>query len=167
MRHSSTILLVTFALAAPAAAQAQINQAVTPVTSRIEAVTVYPDGATVTRAIRVDLPQGDSVLRAEDFPPALDPASLRVEGDAQAQLVVGGIDARPPRAERPPTDPAIEGRIEALKDERANSPPALPKPHRSASATRARLGRLRSGARPLRRWPRKSPRRMPPFAKRG
>jgi uncharacterized protein (TIGR02231 family) len=118
MRHSSTIFLI-FALAAPTAAQAQINQAVTQVTSRIEAVTVYPDGATVTRAIRVDLPQGDSVLRAEDFPPALDPASLRVEGEAQAQLVVGGIDARPPRAERPPADPAIEARIEALKDERA------------------------------------------------
>ena len=94
MRHSSMVLLV-FALAAPvapAAAQTQTTQ----VTSAIEAVTVYPDGATVTRAIRVDLPQGDSVLRAEDFPPALDPASLRVEGEAQAQLVVGGIDARPP-----------------------------------------------------------------------
>jgi uncharacterized protein (TIGR02231 family) len=118
----SAILLV-FALATPAAAQAPVNQAVTQVTtqvtSRIEAVTVYPDGATVTRAIRVDLPQGDSVLRAEDFPPTLDPASLRVEGEAQAQLVVGGIDARPPRAERPPTDPAIEARIEALKNERA------------------------------------------------
>ena len=117
MRNSAVLLV--FALAAPAAAQAQVNQAVTAVTSRIEAVTVYPDGATVTRAIRVDLPQGDSVLRAEDFPPALDPASLRVEGEARAQLVVGGIDARPPRAERPPADPAIEARIEALKDERA------------------------------------------------
>jgi uncharacterized protein (TIGR02231 family) len=123
MRHSAVLLVFALAAPAPAAAQAQINQAVTQVptqvTSRIEAVTVYPDGATVTRAIRVDLPQGDSVLRAEDFPPALDPASLRVEGEAQAQLVVGGIDARPPRAERPPADPAIEARIEALKDERA------------------------------------------------
>ena len=117
MRNSAVLLV--FALAAPAAVQAQVNQAVTAVTSRIEAVTVYPDGATVTRAIRVDLPQGDSVLRAEDFPPALDPASLRIEGEARVQLVVGGIDARPPRAERPPADPAIEARIEALKDERA------------------------------------------------
>jgi len=75
MRFPSTMLCLV-ALAAPAAAQ-------TDVTSAIDAVTVYPDGATVTRVIRVALPQGDSVLRARDFPPGLDPASLRVEGDAQ------------------------------------------------------------------------------------
>jgi uncharacterized protein (TIGR02231 family) len=57
-------------------------------------------------------------LRARDFPPLLDPASLRVEGDAQTRLVIGAIDARPPRADRPPADPALEDRIEALKDER-------------------------------------------------
>jgi uncharacterized protein (TIGR02231 family) len=104
-------MLCLVALAAPAAAQ-------TDVTSAIDAVTVYPDGATVTRVIHVDLPQGDSVLRARDFPPGLDPASLRVEGDAQARLVIGGIDARPPRAERPPLDPELENRMEALRDER-------------------------------------------------
>jgi N-terminal domain of unknown function (DUF4140) len=63
MRFSSATLCVIFAFATPAAAQTEI-------TSAIESVTVYPDGATVTRRIRVDLPQGDSVLRAVDFPPA-------------------------------------------------------------------------------------------------
>src|SRR5258708_37667442 len=111
MRCSSTILCVIFALTTPAAGQTEI-------TSAIESVTVYPDGATVTRLIRVHLPQGDSVLRAADFPPTLDPASLRVEGEAQARLTIGGMDARPPRAERPPADPALEDRIEALRDER-------------------------------------------------
>src|SRR5229473_6151397 len=96
-------------LAAPAAAVAQ-----TEITSAIEFVMVYPDGATVTRRIRVDLPQGDSVLRAMDFPPTLDPASLRVEGEARAKLTIGGIDARPPRAERPPADPALDDRILSL-----------------------------------------------------
>ncbi len=114
MRFSWTLLCLA-ALVAPAAAQTQTP---TDVTSAIDAVTVYPDGATVTRVIHVDLPQGDSVLRARDFPPGLDPASLRVEGDAQARLVVGGIDARPPRPDRPPLDPALEDRIEALRDER-------------------------------------------------
>ena len=114
MRCSSTILCVIFGLAAPAAAVAQ-----TEITSAIESVMVYPDGATVTRRIRVDLPQGDSVLRAVDFPPTLEPASLRVEGEARARLTIGGIDARPPRAERPPTDPALDDRIEALRDDRA------------------------------------------------
>jgi uncharacterized protein (TIGR02231 family) len=110
MRFPSAMLCLV-AFAAPAAAQ-------TDVTSAIDAVTVYPDGATVTRVIRVELPQGDSVLRARDFPPGLDPASLRVEGDAQSRLVIGGIDARPPRAERPPLDPELENRMEALRDER-------------------------------------------------
>jgi uncharacterized protein (TIGR02231 family) len=110
MRIPSAMLCL-IVLAAPAAAQ-------TDVTSAIDAVTVYPDGATITRVVHVDLPQGDSVLRARDFPPGLDPASLRVEGDAPARLVIGGIDARPPRAERPPFDPGLEDRIEALRDER-------------------------------------------------
>lgn len=114
MRCSSTILCVILGFVAPAAASAQ-----TDITSAIESVTVYPDGATVTRRIRADLPQGDSTLRAIDFPPTLDPASLRVEGEAGARLTIGGIDARPPRAERPPTDPALEDRIQALRDDRA------------------------------------------------
>jgi uncharacterized protein (TIGR02231 family) len=112
MRFSSTILCVIFALATPAAAQTEI-------TSAIESVTVYPDGATVARRIRVDLPQGDSVLRGVDFPPTLDPASLRVEGAARARLTIGGIDARPPRTERPAADPALDDRIESLRDDRA------------------------------------------------
>jgi uncharacterized protein (TIGR02231 family) len=113
MRFSPMILCVIFALVTPVAAAAQ-----TEITSAIESVTVYPDGATVTRRIRVDLPQGDSVLRAVDFPPTLDPASLRVEGEARARLTIGGIDARPPRAERPPADPALDDRIQSLRDDR-------------------------------------------------
>jgi uncharacterized protein (TIGR02231 family) len=112
MRMASTLLCFAV-LVAPAAAE-------TDVASKIDAVTVYPDGATVTRVIHVDLPQGGSVLRARDFPPGLDPSSLRVEGDGAARLVIGSIDARPPRADRPPFDPALENRIEALRDERGS-----------------------------------------------
>lgn len=82
-------------------------------------MTVYPDGATVTRVIEADLPNGDSVLHAADFPPTLDPASLRVEGEAPARLTIGGIDARLPGADRPPLDPTLDNAIEALHDERA------------------------------------------------
>ena len=88
------------------------------VKSAIDAVTVYPDGATVTRLITVDLPQGDTTLIARDFPPGLDAASLRVEGETGARVTIGAIDARPPRAERPPTAPELEKRWMALKDER-------------------------------------------------
>lgn len=89
------------------------------VRSSIDNVTVYPDGATVTRVISVDLPQGDTTLIARDFPPGLDTASLRVEGETAAPVTIGAIDARAPRAERPPTAPELEKRLQALKDDRA------------------------------------------------
>ena len=90
------------------------------VRSAIDAVTVYPDGATVTRLITVDLPQGDTTLIARDFPPGLDASSLRVEGETAARVTIGAIDARPPRSERPPTAPELEKRWQELKDERAS-----------------------------------------------
>jgi uncharacterized protein (TIGR02231 family) len=105
--------VLMFAGAAPALA------ADMDVQSAIDAVTVYPDGATVTRVITVDVPSGDTTLIAKDFPPGLDPASLRVEGEGAAAITIGAIDARPPRAERPVIAPEIEKRIEALRDERA------------------------------------------------
>jgi hypothetical protein len=49
-------------------------------TSAVDAVTVYPDGASVTRLISVDLPAGDNSAVLKDFPLTLDPSSLRVEG---------------------------------------------------------------------------------------
>src|SRR5947209_10529468 len=88
------------------------------VRSAIDSVTVYPDGATVTRVISVDLPQGDTTLIARDFPPGLDASSLRVEGETAAPVVIGAIDARSPRPERPATAPELEKRWQALKDER-------------------------------------------------
>jgi uncharacterized protein (TIGR02231 family) len=89
------------------------------VRSSIDSVTVYPDGATVTRVISVDLPQGDTTLIARDFPPGLDTASLRIEGETAAPVTIGAIDARAPRLERPPTAPELEKSLQALKDQRA------------------------------------------------
>jgi uncharacterized protein (TIGR02231 family) len=88
------------------------------VRSAIDAVTVYPDGATVIRHITVDLPAGETTLIARDFPPGLDAASLRVEGESATRIVIGAIDARAPRPERPASAPEIEKRIETLQDER-------------------------------------------------
>jgi uncharacterized protein (TIGR02231 family) len=140
-------------LAAAAAAAGEIE-----VRSTIDAVTVYPDGATVTRVIRVDLPQGDTTLIGRDFPPGLDPASLRVEGETSARVVIGAIDARAPRADRPANAPEIEKRIEALRDERA----ALDDGIAAQTARKAFAQRFaedapigggeRGGARPLTEW---------------
>ncbi len=86
----------------------------------MDAVTVYPDGASVTRLVTLDLPAGDNTAVLKDFPLTLDPSSLRVEGEAGGKLTIGSIDARPPRAAPPVNLPELDKRIEALKDDRAN-----------------------------------------------
>ena len=88
-------------------------------TSQIDEVTVYPDGATVTRLIRLDLPAGNSTLFARDFPLGLDPSSLRVEGEGGDRLVIGAVDARQPLPTAPANVPEIDRRLEALRDQRA------------------------------------------------
>jgi uncharacterized protein (TIGR02231 family) len=98
---------------------AAADAAGTDVNSKVEHVTVYPDGASVTRLVEADLAAGDQTLIARDFPPSLDPTSLRVEGAGSSRIVIGAIDARPPRAEGPPVSPELEQCIEALTDERA------------------------------------------------
>ena len=110
---TTSLVLVTMAVASPSwAVDLDANSA-------IDTVTVYPDGATVTRIIAVDLPSGDSTLVAKDFPLGLDTSSIRVEGEGGAKLTIGTIDARPPRA-APVNLPELEKRIEALNDQRAD-----------------------------------------------
>ncbi|MBR0814002.1 mucoidy inhibitor MuiA family protein [Bradyrhizobium diazoefficiens] len=110
---TTSLVLVTMATASPSwAAELATNSA-------IDTVTVYPDGATVSRIITVDLPSGDSTLVAKDFPLTLDTSSIRVEGEGGAKLVIGTIDARAPRA-APVNLPELEKRIEALNDQRAD-----------------------------------------------
>ncbi|WP_085962791.1 mucoidy inhibitor MuiA family protein [Bradyrhizobium sp. ORS 285] len=126
--------------------------------STVDAVTVYPDGATVTRVISLDLPAGDSTAVAKDFPLGLDASSLRVEGEAGAKLVIGTVDAKPPRAAPPVNLPEIDKRIEALKDERANLDGAIAAAlarkkfaERFAETSPAGLGE-KGEARPIAEW---------------
>ncbi|WP_439358642.1 mucoidy inhibitor MuiA family protein [Bradyrhizobium sp. DASA03007] len=111
---TTSLVLVTSAVAVPSWA-ADVDAK-----SAIDTVTVYPDGATVTRVISLDLASGDSTLVAKDFPLSLDPSSLRVEGEAGAKLTIGTIDARPPRTAPPVNLPELDKRIEALRDQRAD-----------------------------------------------
>jgi uncharacterized protein (TIGR02231 family) len=114
-RLVTTSLIVFTTLAAMQAKAADVDA-----TSAVDAVTVYPDGASVTRAITADIASGDNTLVIKDFPLTLDPSSLRVEGEAGARLTIGAIDTRQPRAAPPVDLPELDKRIEALKDERAN-----------------------------------------------
>jgi uncharacterized protein (TIGR02231 family) len=113
-------LVTTSLVLVTAFAAAQARAADLDATSTVDAVTVYPDGASVTRVITLDLPSGDNTLVARDFPLTLDPSSLRVEGEAGAKLTIGAIDTRPPRAVPPVDLPELDKRIEVLKDQRAD-----------------------------------------------
>src|SRR3954462_4339463 len=111
-----TTSLVLFTVFAAGAARAADVAAA----SAVDAVTVYPDGASVTRVITLDLPAGDHSAVLKDFPLTLDPSSLRVEGEAGAKLPIGAIDAKPPRAAPPVNLPELDKRIEALRDQHAD-----------------------------------------------
>ena len=149
----TTSLVVVAALAAVPARAADVDA-----TSDVDAVTVYPDGASVTRAITVDISGGDNTLVLKDFPLTLDPSSLRVEGEAGAKLTIGAIDTRPPRAAPPANLPELDKRIEALKDERANLQGTIAAAtarrkfaERFAEASPAGLGE-KGEARPMGEW---------------
>ena len=57
--------------------------------SRIDAVTVYPSGAEITRTTRVKLEKGEHTLLFSDLPAEAVAASIRVEGKATAGLEIG------------------------------------------------------------------------------
>lgn len=149
----TTGLAVVAALAAVPAQAADLDA-----NSAVDAVTVYPDGASVTRVIALDLPSGDTTLVAKDFPLTLDPSSLRVEGEAGGRVTIGAIDTRPPRVAPPVNLPELDKRIEALKDERANLADATDAAtarrkfaERFAEASPAGLGE-KGEARPIAEW---------------
>jgi uncharacterized protein (TIGR02231 family) len=94
-------------------------------TSRINAVTVYPAGAEVTRVGQVKMEGGEHVVLFSDLPAQAVSGSIRVEGRATGMLEIGSVDTR--RVSVPRTDDAVaaterkqvEDMIERLKDERA------------------------------------------------
>jgi uncharacterized protein (TIGR02231 family) len=107
------------------ASTASIMAADISATSRIDAVTVYPIGAEVTRIGRVTMERGEHALLFTDLPAQAVSGSIRVEGKATGTLEIGSVDTR--RVSVPRTDAAIaaterkqiEDAIEKLKDERA------------------------------------------------
>jgi uncharacterized protein (TIGR02231 family) len=149
----TTALVLGAALPAMQARAADLNAA-----SAIDAVTVFPDGASITRVVTLDVPAGDTTIVAKDFPLTLDRSSLRVEGEAGAKLTIGAIDARPPRSAPPVDLPELDKKMEALKDARADLDGAIAAAsarrkfaERFADASPAGLGE-KGEARPLAEW---------------
>lgn len=86
--------------------------------SRIAQVTVFPDGAIVSRTVEADLPAGASLLVFRGLPASIDPASLRVEGKASGALVLGSIEARQTPADPGKTTGDADGQLRALRLDR-------------------------------------------------
>jgi len=93
--------------------------------SRIDAVTVFPMGAEVTRVAKVQLEKGEHTLLFQDIPASAVDGSIRVEGTASGKLEIGSVDTR--RLSVPQADGEanaterrqVEIELEALRDERA------------------------------------------------
>ena len=158
MRLIANSLVTTSLVVLTALAAGRRGRPISTPRSAVDAVTVYPDGASVTRVITLDLPAGDNTAVVKDFPLTLDPSSLRVEGEAGAKLTIGSIDTRPPRAAPPVNLPELDKRIEALKDERANLQGAIDAAdarrkfaERFAEASPAGIGE-KGEARPIAEW---------------
>ncbi len=113
--RAAALSLIAFTAAFPAFADE------TDVVSRIDAVTIYPDAAIVTRRAEIDAPAGDSVLTFRNLPLGLDPDSLRVEGTAIAALTIGSVETHVAPAEAQSGDDALTTRLADLRRQRAAS----------------------------------------------
>ncbi len=62
--------------------------------SKVDAVTVFPSGAEVTRVAEAQFAAGDHQLVFEGLPGDLMPETIRVEGDAGASVEIGSVDVK-------------------------------------------------------------------------
>jgi len=114
------VALLSLAASAGVTRAAEVEAA-----SRINAVTVFPMGAEVTRVARVQLEKGEQTIVFRDLPAGAIEGSIRVEGTASGKLEIGSVDTRRLFVPRADAEAAaserrqLETEIEALRDERA------------------------------------------------
>ncbi len=90
--------------------------------SHIDTVTVYPQGAEVTRIAEATLQAGDHTLIFDNLPSELDPQTLRVEGEGGRAIEISSVDSKLVSAPSDAGDAErlrIEKDIERLADERS------------------------------------------------
>ena len=114
-------VLATSALTPAFAADMAVN-------SSVDAVTVFPSGAEVTRAAAADLAAGETTLVFANLPGDLDPATLRVEGYSNGGAQIGSVDSKlePVMADGgDAARKALNDKITALQDERGQLDQAI------------------------------------------
>jgi uncharacterized protein (TIGR02231 family) len=93
--------------------------------SRIDAVTLYPSGAEITRTAKLKVEKGEHILLFSDLPAEAVAASIRVEAKATGKLEIGSVDSRKASVARTDEVAAaserrrLEEAIEKLRDDRA------------------------------------------------
>ena len=87
--------------------------------SRIEAVTVYPRGARVTRNLTLTLEPGSNTIELPGLPVEVDPSSLRL-ADGPDWLSITSVESRHRLLDEAPDAPSREllARIESLEQQR-------------------------------------------------
>lgn len=88
-----------------------------PANSKLDAVTVFPDGAKITRTAEIELPAGETSVVLHNMPLSLDPNSLRVSGKADTAMQLGAVESRVVLAAK--DQGASAAKLEKLKLERA------------------------------------------------
>jgi uncharacterized protein (TIGR02231 family) len=86
--------------------------------SRIDGVTVFPQGASVVRTADVVLPAGDTTVLIDGLPLELDAASLKVEGKGDSPFAIASVETRdvPADEKADPQRVALAAEIQALDD---------------------------------------------------
>lgn len=108
------LMLASAVCAAPSLALGATIEAA----SKVDRVILYPDAALVTRIVEIDIPAGSHEVVIADLPATIDPASLRIEGSAEAKFVIGGVDLRLSPAVAGKRKAEIEARLKTLTSER-------------------------------------------------
>jgi uncharacterized protein (TIGR02231 family) len=120
--HKYRLVLVLLATtAATPVLVTQVMAATIPAASKIDAVTVFPSGAEITRVAEAKIAAGEHALVFENLPGDLMAETIRVEGSALGQVEIGSVDARlayVPQAAADARRKTFESQIQALEDER-------------------------------------------------
>jgi uncharacterized protein (TIGR02231 family) len=85
--------------------------------AKVDAVTVFPDGAMVMRAGEATIAAGEHVLILKGLPAGVDPASVRVEAKGTQPLTLGTVETRPAPIGPPSGDTAAK--LKALRGDLA------------------------------------------------
>jgi len=91
-----------------------------PASAAIESVTVFPDRATVTRVVEMNVESGIGELVQSDLPTGLSRDSLRISATGPSGLRLGAYRLEPVRGSERVSERAreLEQRLQALRDER-------------------------------------------------